>query len=138
MTESDKEFHAVFDCEPVTTAGTVLSPREVERVRRFLVPQFTQNAAGTIVNATWTLLARSDGTGQFDLAFTQIVKLRMIQGRTSIALIDDSGVIVERWDTPFWRQCGSSTLTFAQPVPANVAVQTLRPQFEIDGTAQRC
>ncbi len=138
MSEMQGLLNVTFTAESEGTTSAPLSPREVERIRRFFIAQYNQTAAGTVINVSWALTARADGSGQLDLTFTQVVRQRVVQSKTHIALVDDSQAVVARWETPLWQQCGTHSTNFSHPLSAQQAVLTLRPQFEIEGYPERC
>lgn len=121
--------------QPRTTG---LSKLEIERTRVFFSAAVGSNQYGTIANASWTIKYRNDGSGTVQMSFSESIQMRLISGKTTVSLNDIAGTALATWDVSFWRQCGSRTISFEQPISDAVGELTTGISFFVDGTLTRC
>lgn len=118
--------------------ASALSKYEIERTRIFFTANVGSAPAGSISNAKWTVQYKSDGTGILRMEFTETVKIRLIKGKSTVALTDEKNTVLSVWDVPYFRECGAHSRSFERTISAEVGEKAFGLRFEVDGDGRYC
>ena len=99
---------AMPSVQSLPNVGFGLSSLEIERTRIFAIHNPMSNQYGTISDVNWLINYKSDGSGHWNLSFTQNVKWVLTRGSTTVSITDAANTVISTFDVVFfshlWRK----------------------------------
>ena len=129
---------AMPSVQSLPNVGFGLSSLEIERTRIFAIHNPMSNQYGTISDVNWLINYKSDGSGHWNLSFTQNVKWVLTRGSTTVSITDAANTVISTFDVVFFRTCGGSGVTFSSLITPDVCERACGLQLEVDGYGRFC